>query len=333
MSPVDRTPHSSQRRKRRAVLALGLAAVASPFTARGAERWPSKPVRFFVGAGPGSAPDVILRLVADRLTRRWGHTVVVENKPGAGGILGTTTAANAPPDGYNFLFGLGSALAMNQFLYKSLPYNPEKDFVPVVSLGVTPMVVVANPKLPVTSIGDLVALARAQPGKVPLGTTAKSAAHLTMQSLAQQTGVEFLHAFYKSAPNAFQDMMAGQVMVFCDALAAVPDLKDPRIRVLAVTAPQRLPGLQHLPVVAETVPGFTSYGWYAVMAPPGTPADVVATLNADVNAVISQPEVVARLQELVTFDAGGSPAKLATFIQSERERLRQAARVAGIEPE
>jgi tripartite-type tricarboxylate transporter receptor subunit TctC len=154
-----------------------------------------------------------------------------------------------------------------------------------------------------------------------------------MQSLAQQTGVEFLHAFYKSAPNAFQDMMAGQVMVFCDALAAVPDLKDPRIRVLAVTAPQRLPGLQHLPVVAETVPGFTSYGWYAVMAPTGTPADVVATLNADVNAVISQPEVVARLQELVTFDAGGSPAKLATFIQSERERLRQAARVAEIEPE
>jgi tripartite-type tricarboxylate transporter receptor subunit TctC len=313
--------------------AAGAACTVPALAVSAAERWPTKPVRFFVGAGPGSAPDVVLRLVADRLSRRWSQPVVVENKPGAGGILGTTTAANAPADGYNFLFGLGSALAMNQFLYKSLPYNPEKDFAPVVGLGVTPMVIVSDPALPVSSFQELIALAKAQPGKVALGTTSKSAAHLTMQSLAQQTGVEFLHAFYKSAPNAFQDMMGGQVMVFCDALAAVPDLKDPRIRVLAVTAPKRLPGLQHLPTVAQTVPGFASYGWYAIMAPTGTPGDIVTTLNADVNEVIAQPDVGARLQQLVTFDAGGSPAKLSAFIQSERERLRLAARAARIEPE
>jgi len=326
-------PSYSRRRSLLLLTSAGLTCAAPSLTVSAAERWPAKPVRFFVGAGAGSAPDVVLRLIADRLSRRWGQPVVVENKPGAGGILGTTTAANATAGGYNFLFGLGSALAMNQFLYKSLPYDPEKDFAPVVSLGVTPMVIVSNPALPVNSFEQLIALAKAQPGKVALGTTSKSAAHLTMQSLAQQTGIEFLHAFYKSAPNAFQDMMGGQVMVFCDALAAVPNLKDPRIRVLAVTAPKRLPGLQHLPAVAETVPGFASYGWYAIVAPTGTPNEIVASLNADVNEILAQPEVGSRLQELVTFDAGGTPAKLGTFIQSERERLRLAARAARIEPE
>lgn len=295
--------------------------------------WPARPVKFFVGAAPGSGPDVILRLVADRLSKRWGQAAIVDNKPGAGGIPGTLAAAHAPADGYNFLFGLGSALAMNQFLYKSLPFDPEKDFAPVVGVGVTPMVIAVNPKLPVKSIAELIDYAKAKPGGVPIGTTAKSAAHLTMQSLAQESGVEFLHIFYKSAPDALRDMIGGEVMVFSDALAAVPNLTDPRVRVLAVTAPKRLPNMPDMPVVAEGVPGFTSYGWYAIMAPAGTSREVINKLNADVNAVLSAPDMVTRLRELATYDAGGTPEQLDKFIQSERQRLSKAARAARIQPE
>jgi tripartite-type tricarboxylate transporter receptor subunit TctC len=195
------------------------------------------------------------------------------------------------------------------------------------------MVIAVNPALPVKSIAELVAYAKARPGVVPIGTTSKSAAQLTMQSLAHESGAEFLHVFYKSAPDALRDMVSEQVMVFSDALAAVPNLNDPRIRVLAVTAPQRLPNLPDLPVVAEAIPGFTSYGWYAIMAPAGTSRDVVKKMNEDVNAVLSEPDMVARLRDLATYDVGGTPEQLDRFIRSERERLGKAARAAKIELE
>lgn len=298
-----------------------------------AQAWPAKPVKFFVGSAAASGPDVVLRLVADRLSKRLGQPVVVENRPGAGGIPGTVAAAHAPADGHHFLFGLGSALAMNQFLYKSLPYDPEKDFTPVVSLGITPMVIAVNPSLPATTVAELIALAKARPGSVTLGTTAKSAAHLTMASFAQRTGVEFVHAFYKAAPDALRDMMGGQVMVFSDAVSAVPNLKDSKLRVLAITAPARVASLPDTPTVAETVPGFASYGWYAVMAPAGVSQDIVIRMNREINAVIAAPDVQERLRELMTFSAGGSPADLHDFIRKERTRLGDAARAAKIQPE
>lgn len=298
-----------------------------------AQAWPTKPVRFIVGAGAGSAPDVILRLLADRLSKTWGQPVVVENRPGAGGIAATTAVAQTAPDGYTFLFGLGSALAMNQFLYRSLPFDPEKDFAPVVSMGTTPMIIVANRTADITSIADLLRMAKARPGKLPVGTTSKSAAHLTIESLAQQSGTQFLHAFYKSAPNAYTDMLGGQVSVFSDALAAVPNLDDPKIRVLAITAAKRLPNLPSIPVVAETVPGFVAYGWYAIMAPAKTSSEIIDKVNRDVNAIVRAPEIVARLQELATYDAGGTPEQLNAFIKSERQRLSEAVRAAKIDPE
>ncbi|MES2412614.1 MAG: tripartite tricarboxylate transporter substrate binding protein [Pseudomonadota bacterium] len=319
-------------RFRRSFLLLAGACLAMGAQAQ-AQDWPTKPVKFFVGSAPGSGPDVILRLVTDRLSKRLGQPVVIDNRPGAGGIPGTVAAARSPADGYNFFLGLGSALAMNQFLYKTLPYDPEKDFVPVVSLGVTPMVIAVNPESPAKSIGELLALAKTKPNAVSVGTTSKSAAHLTIASLAQQGNVQFLHAYYKGSPDALRDTMGGQVMVFSDALAAIPNLKDPRIRVLAITSPKRLAALPDVPVVAETVPGFASYGWYAVMAPTGVPQEIVNKLNRELNAVLAEPEVQARMRELVTFEPGGTPAQLGDFIRSERARLKAAALAAKIEPD
>ncbi len=298
-----------------------------------AQNWPARPVKFFIGSAPGSGPDVNLRLLSDRLSKMWGQSVVIENRPGAGGIAGTAAAASAPADGYNFLYGLTSALAMNQYLLKSMPFDPEKDLVPVVGAGVTPMVIAVNPSLPVTSIAQLIALAKSQPGKVTVGTTSKTAAHLTIASFAATAGVEFLHAHYKSAPNALQDMMAGQVQVFSDALAAIPNFKDPKVRILALTYPKRLPNMPDIPVVAETLPGFVSYGWYAIMAPTGTPADAIARVNRDVNTAVNTPELATRLRDLGTYDAGGTPEQLDRFIRAERERLRNAVAAAKIEKE
>lgn len=312
---------------------LSLLLCVSCSTASLAQEWPTRPVRFFVGSGPGAGPDVILRMLADRLSKVWGQPVIVENRPGAGGIVGTAAVAQAAPDGYTFLFGLGSALAMNQFLFKSLPFDPEKDFTPVVGVGWTPMVIAINAKHPANSIPELIAAAKAQPEKIGLGTTNKTAAFLTMRMFMDDANVQFLHVFYKSAPQALMDMMGDQVQVFSDALAAVPDLKDSRLKVLAVTSPKRLPNMPDIPAVSETLPGFVSYGWYAIMAPAGTPARIVEKVNRDANAILRDPEMVQRLHGYATYEAGGTPEELDKFIRTERERLKRATQAAKIEPE
>ena len=300
-----------------------------------AQTWPSKPVKFFVAGAPGSAPDIIARLVGERLTRIWGEQVIVDNRVGAAGNIGTQAAARAPADGHNFLFGQAAPLALNQHTFKSMPFDVERDFVPVVSMGLSPMMVAVNPALPAKTLPELIALAKADPGKVSFATSgAKNIPHLTGELINQRAGVKMFHIPYKIGSQGSADTVSGQVQVYIDGVPPVSvHMKGERLRVLAVSSARRLPNFPDIPAVAETLPGYSFGGWFAIMAPAGTSPEVLARVNRDVNTVIRQPDIAERLLQFGIYEPGGTPEQLAQFIKSERENYGNAVRAAGILPE
>lgn len=316
------------------LFALALTLGGVPAAAQTA--WPVKPVKFFVAGAAGSAPDIIARLVGDKLGHMWGQQVIVENKPGAAGNLGTQAAVQAgADDGHNLLFGQAAPLAMNQYLFKSLPFDVARDFVPVVGLGISPMMIAVNPDLPVKTLPELVALAKAQPGKLAFGTSSsKNIPHLTGEMLANLGGVQMLHVAYRAGTQAAQDTLGGRTQIYIDGVPPMAALMEGnRLRILAVSAARRLPNFPDIPAAAETLPGFEMNGWFAIMAMTGTPSAVVAKVNADVNAVVKQPDIAARLLSLGMYDAGGTPEQLAAFLASEQRNFARALKVAGIEAE
>jgi tripartite-type tricarboxylate transporter receptor subunit TctC len=300
-----------------------------------AESWPDKPVRFYVAGAAGSAPDIIARLIGDGLTKIWGDQVIVENRPGAAGNVGTEAAAKAPADGYHILFGQAAPLALNQFTFKSLPFDPEKDFVPVVAVGLSPMMIAVNKELPVKSVADLIALAKAQPGKVNFGTSSqRNIPHLTGELLAGQAGVRLVHVPYKSNAQAAAETASGLTQVYIDGIPPMrAHMKADRLRVIAVSSAKRLPNFPDIAAVSETLPGFTFNGWFAILAPTGTPSEIVAKLNKDANTVLREPKMVERLLGFGIYDPGGTPEELGKFIASERENYARAVKAAGIQPE
>jgi tripartite-type tricarboxylate transporter receptor subunit TctC len=313
-----------------AAAALGLAASLAM-----AQTWPAKPVKFHVAGAAGSAPDIIARLIGEDLARIWGEQVVVENRPGAAGNLGTAAAAKAPADGYNILFGQAAPLALNQHTFKSLPFDAEKDFVPVVMVGLSPMMIAVNSDLPVKSVSDLIALAKAQPGKINFGTSSqRNIPHLTGVMLASMAGVQLVHVPYKSNQQAAAETMAGLTQVYVDGIPPiVGHLKAGRLRVIAVSSAQRLSNFPDVPAVSETLPGFQFGGWFAILAPAGTPREVVERLNRDANTVLRAPAMVERLRGFGVYDPGGTPEELAAFLRNERASYAQAVKAARIEPE
>lgn len=300
-----------------------------------AQTWPAKPVRMYVAGASGSAPDIIARLLGDRLSQIWGQQVIVDNRPGAAGNLGTAAAAKAPADGYHLLFGQAAPIAMNQHTFKSLPFDPEKDFSPIVSLGVSPMMIAVNNDLPVKSLAELLALARAQPGKITFGTSSsKNVPHLAGELLASMAGVNFVHVPYKAGPQAAQEAIAGLIQVYIDGVPPmIAHLKSGRLRVIATSAERRLPNFPEIAAVAETVPGYSFSGWFCLMSPAGTQAEINARVNRDVNTVLAQDEIRARLLGFGIYDPGGTPEALARFVSGEREKYRAAVKAARVEPE
>ena len=300
-----------------------------------AQSWPLKPVKFFVGGAAGSAPDIVARLIGERLTRIWGQQVIVDNRVGAAGNLGTAAAAKAPADGYNILFGQAAPLALNQQTFKTLPFDPERDFVPVVSVGLSPMIIAVNNDLSVRTLADLIALARAQPGKVNFGTSSsKNVPHLTGELLASLAGIRLVHVPYKSNAQAAAETMSGMTQVYIDGIPPMrAHMSAGRLRVIAVSSAKRLPNFPDIPTIAETLPGFEFNGWFAILAPAGTPPEVVATINRDTNTVLKMPEIAARLLGFGIYDPGGTPEELARFVRSERANYAKAVKAAGIKPE
>ncbi|MEO7402380.1 MAG: tripartite tricarboxylate transporter substrate-binding protein [Burkholderiales bacterium] len=300
-----------------------------------AQAWPNKPVKWSLAASAGSAPDIVARLIADRLTQMWGQQIIIDNKPGAGGIVGTAAGANAEPDGYNMLFAQAAPIVSSPFLFKQLGYNPEKDLVPIVSLGISPMMIAVHPAVKANSLAELVALAKAEPGKLNFGTPgSKNVPHMTGLVFADLTGMTWQHVAYKTTPQAASDAMAGITQVYINGVPTIaPMVKNGRLRVIAVSSLKRLPNYPELAAMSEVAPGFSMVGWFGLMAPTGTPAGVLARVNKDTNAVLNIPIVAERMLQLGMYDPGGSAEEFGRFIVEERARWSSAAKAAKFELE
>ena len=301
-----------------------------------AETWPARPVRFILSQGSGSSPDITARIVAERLSRAWGQQVIVENRPGGQNIIGSQHAARTTPDGHNYFFATTAAIVMNPFTFKSLPYDPQKDFVPVAMIALSPFVLAVNPGVPAKSLAELIALDRAQPGKLALANEGpRTFSGMMGQMLNLTAGTKLLSVPYVAPPPAILDTVGGRTQaVLVSSAAVTPYLKRGDLRALAVTAARRVPGLEQVPTLAETFPGFVYVGWYVLLAPTGAPAKILQRVNRDVDRVLADPEVVNRVREMgqVT-DGAGTQESTAKFLAAERARWMKTVREIGVKPE
>ena len=298
--------------------------------------WPQRPVRFILSQPAGAGPDILARFVGDQLGRLWNQGVVVENKPGGQNVIGAQAAARSPADGYTFYSATTAAMVTNAFTFKSLPYDPAKDFAPVRLVGRSPFLIAAASDFPAKDLAEVFAMARAKPGTVSMGTEGpKTFSGMLAGSVAGMAGVQFNLVPYTKAPEAIQDVIAGRVQLVCLPDAALSAfLKSGQLRALAISTAQRQHDKPNVPALAETFPGFEYTGWNGVFAPAGTPADVVARVNRDLETVLRQPEVSQRLAQLGSLaEQKMSVAEFDAFMRDERERWRGVIKTLGITAE
>jgi tripartite-type tricarboxylate transporter receptor subunit TctC len=298
--------------------------------------WPDKPIKIIVAFVPGGGTDVSARLIGPELQKRLGQAVTVDNRGGAGGNMGTDMAARAAPDGYTLLMGNIAPNAINVSIYKNLPYDPEKDLAPIALVAVTPNILVANKDLPVKSVKDLLALAKAKPGTLNYPSAGRgTSSHLAGELFDSMGKVEMVHVPYKGGGAAFTDLLGGQVQVFFATMpAAMPFVNSGQLKALAVTSEKRSAALPDLPTIAESgLPGYAATTWYGLYAPKGTPAAIVNRLNKEVVQILEEPELRKRMIAQGLEPAGGSPKEFATFIHSEISKWGKVAKAAGIDPE
>ena len=310
----------------------GLASMAWP--AVHAE--PGKTLRLIVPFPPGGSTDILARAIGAKLGAALGQTVVIDNKPGAGGALGAGEAARAEPDGNTLLMGHIGVLAVNPSLYPKLPYDALKSFVPVAWVARVPNVLVVNANAPIKSLADLIAKARAQPGKLTYSSGGNgSAAHISFEYLKLKAGFFMLHIPYRGTAPSVTDLLGGQVdATFTGAPAVLPHVRAGRLRALAVSSPQRLPTLPDVPTVAESgFPGFDADQWYGIVAPAGTSAALVARLNAEINKALQTPAVAQQLAGEGAIPMPGTPKAFADLIASEIPRWAQVVKAGNIKPD
>jgi len=301
-----------------------------------AQSFPVKPVRVITPFTAGSAIDTLARVVGQKLGDTWGQQVVIDNRIGANGIIGTEAAAKAPPDGYTVYLGNISTLAVNPHLYLKLPYDALRDFAPVTLAATIPVVLVVHPSLPVKSVRELIALAKAHPGQLNYASGGTgSAQHLPMEMLRVDTGINIVHVPYKGLGPAFSDVLGGQVpMMFTGVSNVVPYMKTGRLRVLAIGSPRRSATLPDVPTVAEAgVPGFDFDSWTGYLVPVGTPRELIVKLHADITRTLVAPEVRDKLVTLGFDLVGGTPEAFATLIRNDIARFGKLIKAAGIKAE
>ena len=301
-----------------------------------AQNFPVKPVRVITPFTAGSAIDTLARVVGQKLGDTWGQQVVIDNRIGANGIIGTEAAAKAPPDGYTVYLGNISTLAVNPHLYLKLPYDALRDFAPVTLAATIPVVLVVHPSLPVKSVRELIPLAKAHPGQLNYASGGTgSAQHLPMEMLRVETGINIVHVPYKGLGPAFSDVLGGQVpMMFTGVSNVVPYMKTGRLRVLAIGSPKRSATLPDVPTVAEAgVPGFDFDSWTGYLVPVGTPRELIVKLHADITRTLAAPEVRDKLVTLGFALVGGTPEAFATLIRNDIARFGKLIKAAGIKAE
>ncbi len=297
-----------------------------------AQAYPNKTVRLVVPQSAGGGADILARSVAEKLSKSWGVQVIVDNRLGAAGIIGTQLVAQAAPDGYTLLMGAISTHAINRGLYRNLPYDPVKDFVPITMIASAPLLVVVHPSLPVKSVQELIALARAKPGQLSFASAGSgNSTHLAGEMFKMLANVDILHVPYKGATPAEIDLMAGHAsLMFSSILSAMPHSNAGRMRALAVSSARRTSVMPELPTVAES--GLAAYDvnpWYGLFAPAGTPREIIDKINREVLGILQLPDVKERFATLGADPAGTTPGEFATFINVEIEKWTRVIKQSG----
>jgi tripartite-type tricarboxylate transporter receptor subunit TctC len=318
-------------RRRFLHLAAGTAALPITSQVAWAQAYPARPVRWIIGFAPGGTTDVISRLIVQYLTEHLGQPFIVESRPGAATNLATEMVTRSPADGYTLLF-IGSPNAINTSLYTRLNFNFSRDIAPVAAIVSVPTVMVVHPSVPVTTVPEFIAYARANPGKINMASSGiGSTPHLAGELFKMMAGVDIQHVPYRGAAPAMTDLLAGQVQVyFVTTPSSMQYIKSGQLRAIAVTTAKRVPELPGLPAISEFVPGYDASAWYGLGAPKDTPKDIINKLNREINAAVANASIKKRFDDLGCTIIAGSPADLAKLIADDTERWAKVVRFAGL---
>jgi tripartite-type tricarboxylate transporter receptor subunit TctC len=317
---------------RRQFLQLAAAAAALPSVSppASAQTYPSRPVRVMVGFAAGQAIDIVTRIIGQQLSERLGQQFIIENRPGAGGNIATEAVVRAPPDGYTLL-AIGSNNMINATLYQNLSYDFIRDIAPVASVYRVPQVMEVNPSFPAKTVPELIAYAKAHPGEISFASAGNgSVAHVTGELFKMMTGVNMLHVPYRGAPPALTDLIGGQVHVMFDNLpSSIEHIRAGRLRPLAITSTARLQALPDVPTIGDFVPGFETSAWAGIGAPKNTPAEIIDTLNREINGILAKPAVQARFTDLGGQVLALTPSAYASLIAQETDKWAKVIKFSG----
>ncbi len=321
-----------QANRRRVIAGLSALILAGVGRAARAQAYPGKQVRIIVPGAPGSAIDIRARQIASKLGEAWKQPVIVDNRPGAGGIIGTELAAHAAPDGYTLIYGSIGTHSINASLYSKLPYDPIKDFTPIITVLIGPLLLVVNPKLPIKSVADLIAYSRSTPGGLSYASSGSGqGSHLVGVMFNMQARTELVHVPYKSQTAGLTDVISGQVGVMFDTPSTcMHHIRSGALRAIATTRSKRFPPLPDIPTIAESgMPGFDMAVWGAMFAPAGTPAAIIEQLNADIGKALSAPDVRDSIISVGQEPGGDRPEQLGAFVKAEVEKWRKVVKESG----
>jgi tripartite-type tricarboxylate transporter receptor subunit TctC len=300
------------------------------------QNWPDRPIRFVVTQAAGGTPDIIARLIGEKLGKALGQQVVVENRPGAGNVIGAQAVARSAPDGYTFLFATAAALVTNPHTFKTLPYDAEKDFTPVGTIARVPFFVMAHPDVAAKSLPELIALEKAKPGSLSVATDGqRNFSGMLTAWLSKLGGVNLTQVPYTAMPQGIQDAVAGRVQVVMLAVpSAAPFMARNQLRALATSSAATVPGFDQVAPIAQTYPGFDFIGWFVLVAPAGTPADIVEKANRALDGVLKDPEVRERMQKVGFYsDGAGTPKSNAEYIRAQYDAWGKVVKEIGLERE
>ena len=312
-------------------VAVALAAALLPMLSA-AQGYPARPVKIIVPFVAGGATDVVARLLAQKLTEAWGQSVIVENRAGAGGNIGADAVAKSPPDGYTLLMTSGSIVTANPYIYKSMPFDAAKDLLPITNVASGPQVIVVATSVPAKDLRELIAMAKSSPGKVNYGSAGVGTqTHLAFENFLYSAGVDMTHVPYKGEAAVITDLMGGQIQAATPNLgAAIGFIKDGKLRALAVTSKERSAQLPDVPSASETIPGFENTGWFGLMAPAGTPREVIEKVYRDSAKVLHSEEFRAKLAQQGMVPVGNSPADFGAAIREESARWAKVVQQRGL---
>ncbi len=313
-------------------LRVGLTAFASLLvTTVAAQAFPSKPIRIVAPFPPASVADVLARPVAQKMNETWGQPVIVENRTGAAGNVGSEVVAKAPPDGYTLLLGTVGTNAINAALYSKMPYNVRTDFAPITLVANAHLLLVMHPSVPVRTVKEVIALAKARPGQLNFGSAgAGTTPHLAGEMFKFFAGVSMTHIAYRGSPQSAIDLMAGRLdLIFANGSAALPHIRSGRMRLIAISAARRDPSMPDVPTIAETVPGFEMAPWWGLFAPAGTPPDVVTRLNTETVRILALPDIKANYANLGMTAVSSTSEEFSAYVQEEIVRWAKVVKATG----